>query len=235
MGEPIPYERLSIEPVASRARRVLDHLVFGAVPSLSLFLALNGKPISLCLFADVDCMVRLDLRYMALHVVVLVPMGALITARILPALRTATSRGLLGAGAMAVACIGALYFRAPASPLIFFLVVGIFASTTFIVMIDAYLTETMQVEFWKLAFEALLKIFQWGILGVALIVTALAAFAAGHLDMITTLAYPVAIVIIQFAMLAYWNLLPVWNRLAAGYRVPDAPQTGGMAEDVERG
>ena len=52
--------------------------------------------------------------------------------------------------------------------------------------------------------------------------------------MITTLAYPVAIVIIQLAMLAYWNLLPVWNRLAAGYRVLDAPQTGGTAEDVER-
>lgn len=201
--------------------RTIEAVAFALVPSFSLFLAINGKPIAVCVFADGTCAARLDFEYVALHVFLLMLVALLSACRLVGALATLAARGALGAGGTLIACAGVLLLHTPASPLPFFLVIGVFVSVTFVMTLELYLPRSMDVEFWKLAFDSLMKIFQWGFVGVALMVAALTAFSQGHLDMVTTLAYPVVVIMVQFAMVAYWNVLPIWDRITDAYTLAD--------------
>ena len=137
---------------------------------------------------------------------------------------TATARSLCGAAVTSVACVGVLYLHTPPSVLVLFLVGGICSSSTFVVLVETYLYAAMEADFWKLMFEYLLKLFQFITIAIALIVSALGAISGGGLDMTTTLAYSVAVIVIQGFVIAYLNLLPLWDRVAESHRIADSSE-----------
>ena len=198
-----------------------ENLLFGAVQALSLFIAVNGKPLSSCLFTDAHCTVRLDPNHLALHVVLVTSVGLFVVIRTLTMARAAAARGLLGGVATLVACAGVVYFHTPPSPLVLFLVLGICLASTFVVFSETYLYKAMEADFWKLAFESILKLYQFSIIAVALIVSALGVITDERSDMVTTLAYPLAVIIIQCVVIAWWNLVPLWERVVESYRITD--------------
>ena len=86
------------------------------------------------------------------------------------------------------------------------------------------LHAALEADFWKLTFEAIVKVFQFSVIAIALLVSALGMISDGGSDIVTTLAYPVAVIVTQCTVIAYWILVPLWERVAESYRITDVPK-----------
>ena len=198
--------------------RTIDGLVFASFLFLSLLLSTEGKFFSSYSFYYEVSLTSWQPNIYILFLI-LVSVVSFSAIRIATVFKPSYTRILFGGLTTMVFCFGYLVFSDSVSPLVFFLVLGVHTSTTLIVFFETYLNADMEVNFWQLAFDSIIRLFQAGLLFIALTATALGVITKDRFDFATTLAYPMLVVLVQIGAITYWVLFPIWNRIFDSYRI----------------
>ena len=107
------------------------------------------------------------------------------------------------------------------SMMIFFCQILIFSVCTFCFLLREYLTYNMKDEFWKIVFEAQIKVIQISIVVYVAVIAALRFVhdsGDSYLGFSSTIFYPTIIYLFMLFMFGYWSIYPVWIKLFDSYK-----------------
>lgn len=111
------------------------------------------------------------------------------------------------------------------STLIVMLQLYIFGVCLIIVLLNSYFAMTLEVTFWQMLFDNVVKFIRYVLLLLALGV-AILQFVSGGINesidgFLASLLYPVVTILGSFFVIGYWLLIPCWERLVDALEVPN--------------
>ncbi len=117
------------------------------------------------------------------------------------------------------------YFALSESTLIFLLHLYIFAVSGVIIILEPLFSKDLNLDFWKMIFEYMVKLIKYFMIIFGALVAVLKFLSQKNNEttdgFLTTLFYPSIILIISFFMIAYWIMIPSWNKIVDGSKEED--------------
>ena len=122
-----------------------------------------------------------------------------------------------------VSCVVILTSSSIPSMMIFFCQIFIFIVSAFCFSFRPYLSLEMEAEFWKVVFEALIKIIQISLVVYVAVIATLRFVnendgSYNYMGFSTTIFYPTIIYLSMLFMFGYWVIYPVWENFLMNYK-----------------
>lgn len=239
----IGEEKTNPSDPKTRKVSVWDSLLLGATFLVGIYLSLHGKALAETLLRVKDVhLVRPTDHTLLVYLPILLALAAMLAFRHFP-MRT-RSVALFGSicGAVGAVLSSALSEDPEASVL--FLKVFMFGSLLVVIYLERFLDQDYGVEFWKTITDSIAK-------GVRYIIAlfiggfAVLKFVSDGIQetkdgFMTTLVYPLFVMLVSFFMWGLWLFLPAWEKLVESYKAahsqskaPEKDSTPSVDEDRE--
>ena len=196
-----------------------DDLYFFSLMFASLLISINGKVWSQYLFGEVNTL-SLQQEYLTIKIYfVLIASCILFFGLRISSLQVPVKSfycALIGL----VSSILVLIWSETPSVLIFFLILGIYMHSTLVFAIETFFKDDMKPEFWQIIFQSAIKLLQFSLVAIAVMVATIRYFHQGDTsDFISTLFYPLIVITIQYFVLANWIMYPCFKIVVKKYKI----------------